>query len=322
MVKKQWPPTAKWNAVKRFSHKTKWKVTAIKWKVTAILKRGSYPKEFPHKVTVGNVVSLNCLDEQTNDDNTQDVAVNSQPRLIHSGNSARTNSSSQPRDNTAGNVSLQWTDARQMVVALVGSSAAAMHVVELPLAVPPNVIAPDFTFTRAVINCEVRDDMENTMPKFDPPIRLYLAYTRADLATAGGTPYSGGPGFLSFEFWDEQRSKWVTFEEEWFWDEQNREWESVTKTHHLKLLHAEPGADGIQFYIRQNNEWQSLSAKDGVLHIGDDLDVPVAELQDVALVLQGFPDVDGFAFVQVDSWDDRLIGVGISSTRVIGAGGP
>lgn len=307
----------------RFYHKTKWMATAIKWRVTAILKRGSYPKKFPHNVAVRNVVSLNCLDEQTNGDNTQDVGINNQPRPIYSGNSLRTSSSRHPRDNTTGDVSLQWPDAKQMVVAVVVSPTAPMQVVELALAAPLNVNEEDFTFTRAVINFEVRDAEENPMQNFAPPLRLYLAYTRADLAAAEGTPYPGGPGWLAFGFLDAQQRKWVTFKEDGFLDEQQRRWvtfEEEEKHHHITLLHAKPGADGIQFDIRQNDEWQSLQAKDGFFHIGD-LEIPVAELQDVALVLQGFPDVDGFAFVQVVSWGDPLIGAG-RGTIVLGAGDP
>jgi len=189
-----------------------------------------------------------------------------------------------------GNVSIRWTDAKQIAVA-VGTS---MHVVELlPLVVPSIVRQEDFTFTRAVIDFEVLDAPGgDSMQNFTPPLRLYLPWTHLDLATAGG------PGLLTFAFWDEN-NKWVVFD----------------KNKHSFTRLRPDGPGSFVFWDTEASAWSTLQPQGDFFTIGGQ-QVPRAELGSVyEQVISSFADpdgnpADGFAFAKVDSWGDRVIAAG------------
>lgn len=164
------------------------------------------------------------------------------------------------------------------------------EVVMLPFEAPTEQQSPDsFALTRPVVNFEVVDPQCTLIESFDPPIILYMAYTRDDLHKAGSESYPESPGNLAFAFWDDTIG-WVKFKPD---------------KNHYALLHW----NDDQFEFWNGDTW--VQACEGETCTISEVTIPEDVLNYVyEQVVTPFPGADGVAFVVVSSWGDRRIGCG------------
>ena len=139
-----------------------------------------------------------------------------------------------------------------------------------------------------MINFEVKDSQNKIIEKFTPPMNLYLVYTNQDLSTVKTADK------LSFAFVNEKNA-WVKF----------------TKAKHgYTLLRAKPNSSPAAFeFLDANQAWKAVTLE-GSLYAFNGNKVPKGEIDFIYQKIKSFPDFAGFAFAQVSSWADRLIGAG------------
>jgi hypothetical protein len=155
----------------------------------------------------------------------------------------------------------------------------------------------NFTLLREVINVELVDADGDTLTSFDPPIRLYLAYTQADLDNAlkeagDDDDTENAENLLAFAFLDDNQV-WVKFEPD---------------KHGYSLIESRDAGENFLYW--DGGDWQDLPTE-GDFYVINGENVPIAQLQFVYKIISTFSeDFRGFAYARTSGWGDRHIGAG------------
>ncbi len=151
-----------------------------------------------------------------------------------------------------------------------------------------NATPGDFKLIRLVINFEVKDSQNKIIEKFNPPLNMYLAYTNQDISAVKTADK------LSFAFVNE-----------------NNAWVKFTKAKHgYTLLRAKSNSSPVTFeFLDTGLVWKAVGLE-GTTYTFNGNKIPKAEVDFIYQKIKSYPDFSGFAFAQVSSWADRLIGAG------------
>ena len=139
-----------------------------------------------------------------------------------------------------------------------------------------------------MINFDVVDGEKQLLKSFDPPIRLYIAFTQGDLKNAEDDYHK-----LAFAYLDDSNT-WVKFD--------------IDK-HGYTLLQTQDGGNTFLSWDSGSSAWLPL-VKEGNSYKIDGENVQASQLGFAYKVISSFQDFIGFAFVHVSDWNDRHIGAG------------